>query len=300
MLTFNELALNDRNTYLDLFSEFPPYADLYFNNLFTWLGQKQNVEWARHDEAIVLRFVDPFNAGSDLSYTFLAKESAEHILNTLVDDHGVKDFLMLPSVSVSHIKLGTLTKFTVTKDLDNSDYVYKARELAFMMGPKSKGFLRQVNYFLKNHSSETLPVELDLTQSEDVMRLLNAIHQWDVLYTHNDIERQEARAIEFYIREALHLEPKCMAIVVDGKIEAFSFYAYPPQGDYMILSHAKSSYAYRGLFDFLIYCTITRAISDRGVEFVNFEQDLGIEGLRQHKESMRPIKRLDKYTLIKN
>lgn len=300
MLTFKPLSLDDKDEYLRLYSDFPPYADLYFSNLFTWLAQKQEVEWAYSNEAIVIRFVDPFNVTSNQSYTFLAKHSADRILQHLVSEYKAHDFLMLPSTSVSHLKLSTLSEFTITKDLDNSDYIYDAKELASMTGPISKGFLRQVNYFLKNHSSEALPVELDLTKSADIMRLLNAIHQWDVLYTHNDVERQESRALEFYITEALHLEPKCMALVVDGKIEAFSIYAYPPQSEYIILSHAKSSYAYKGLFDFLIYCTVSRAISEHGATRINFEQDLGIEGLRKHKQSMRPISRLDKFTLIKN
>lgn len=300
MLTFKNLSLLDRDIYLRLFSEFPPYADLFFNNLFTWLSQKQEVQWAHYNEAIIIRFIDPFSDNSNMSYTFLAKDSADHILHELMTSYDAKDFLMIPAVSVSHLKLSTLSRFTVTRDQDNSDYVYSASELAFMTGAKSKGFLRQVNYFLKNHSSEALPIELDLTRPEHIMRLVNTIHQWDVLYTHNDSERQEARALEVYIREATCLQPRCMTVVVNGKIEAFSFYAYPPQRDYIILSHAKSSYTYKGLFDFLIYCTISRAIADHGVQYINFEQDLGIEGLRRHKESMRPIKRLDKYTLIRN
>lgn len=300
MLTFIKLSLSDRDEYLKAFSAFPPYADLYFNNVFTWLSQKNSVYWAKYKEAIVLKFIDPFKTKSTYDYTILATDSAEIIMNYITNELGVSSFFMLPAVTVSSLSSNFLKDFSVTVDYDNSDYIYDARALAFMFGPKSKGFLRQVNYFLKNHSSEVIVTRIDLTRAIDVEKLINAVHQWDILYTHNDTDRQEFKALDFYIREAPTLRPQCLAIEIDGKIEAFSLYAYPPQQKYIIISHAKSSYCYKGLFDFLIYCTVSRSIADHTIKYVNFEQDLGIEGLRNHKQSMRPIKRLAKYTLIKN
>lgn len=294
MLTFKKLSVKDKAEYLSKYKNFPPYADYYFNNLFTWLGKEESVYLAYHNEAIIFKFINPFNDERHATYTILAKDSAPELMNYLLRE-GVKKLEMVPHV--------TLSPFDVTPekgivlDRDNSDYIYDARSLAHMLGPRSKGFLRQVNSFLKRHSEHVVIKALDLRDAQQTNTFVNQIHTWETLYTKNDTERSEAGALDVYTLLAEYLEPECLCVYVDGVLQAFSIYSYPPQEDFVILSHAKSSYSHPGLFDFLVYSTVARAIADKGVKYLNFEQDLGIEGLRNHKLSMRPAYLLEKYTV---
>lgn len=302
MLNFKTLNLENGDEYINAFSSFDPYADYYFNNLFTWLGQKEKVEWCRFNEAIVLKFINPFNNQSNkYNYSYLASESSSLILKILIKNFGVDNLTMLPAVSFDNIEKELLDNFTVSVDEDNSDYIYDAEAIIKMSGPKSKGFLRQVNYYLKNHSEDSIVQSIDLKDERNRIRLINSIHTWEKLYTHNDTDKHEAKAIEFYIKQSEKLNPECIAIVINNKIEAFSIYSRPPQQDYIILSHAKTSYEYKGLFDFLVYSTVARAMAETPkVKYLNFEQDLGIDGIRRHKMAMKPIKKLYKYNLVKN
>jgi hypothetical protein len=300
MLNFTKLDLSGSAEYVEAFSNFDPYADYYFNNLFTWLGQKQSVEWARYKEAIVLKFINPFDSSTRHSYTYLANKSSSRIFQALIEDLRVTELKMLPAVSLSHIEKSMLKPFKVEIDHNNSDYIYDAQAIIRMKGPKSKGFLRQVNYYLKNHSVDSIVESVELKNPSNKIRLINSIHAWQKIYTHNDIDKNEAKAIERYIIHSDKLNPRCVAISIDNKIEAFSIYSLPPQNDHIILSHAKTSYKYKGLFDFLVYSTTARAIAENPkIKFLNFEQDLGIEGIRKHKLAMKPIKQLYKYNVVK-
>jgi hypothetical protein len=301
MLNFNELELASRAEYVEAFAKFDPYADYFFNNIFTWLAQKNSVEWARHKEAIVLKFMNPFVNSKEYSYSYLADASSTKIFKYLSDEIGIKEFNMLPAVSLENIDSKLLENYEVTVDDDNSDYIYDAESIIKLVGPKSKGFLRQVNYYLKNHSVDSIVQSIDLDNPHSTALLINSIHTWRKIYTHNDIEKDEAKAIERYIMNTKVLRPKCIAVIINNKIEAFSIYSKPPQKEYIILSHAKTSYEYKGLFDFLVYATLARASAESpSIKYLNFEQDLGIEGIKRHKMSMKPIRKLHKYNVIKN
>ncbi len=301
MLTFTKLDFTNSGEYLKAFQFYEPYADYYFNNLFTWLGQKSSVEWAQFNEGIILKFINPFDDSKKYTYSYLAKQSSSKIFEELTVKHGVTKFSMLPAISFENIEKKLLKGYTITVDSDNSDYIYNTESIIKMIGPKSKGFLRQVNYYLKNHSVDSIVQTLDLRNNENQVRLINSIHIWQKIYTHNDTEKNESKAIERYIKYSDELRPKCVAVVINDKIEAFSIYSEPPQKDYIILSHAKTSYEYKGLFDFLVFSTLSRACAETPtIKLLNFEQDLGIAGLKQHKMSMKPIKKLYKYEITKN
>lgn len=294
MLKFKKISIEDKTRYLTSYSNFPPYADYYFNNLFTWLGKEESVYVAYHREALALKFVNPFKTEDSASYTLLARGNAQIIMKYM-HQNGVKKLDMVPKTSLESFNIPNSSGLSL--DRDNSDYIYDAHSIAHMLGPKSKGFLRQVNKFIKRHSDNVLIRSIDLKDRYQARNFVNQIHLWEALYTKNDLKQSEASALDTYILLADYLEPECLGIYIDGRLQAFSIYSYPPQKGFMILSHAKSSYSHPGLFDFLVYSALTRAIAEKNIKYLNFEQDLGIEGLRTHKLSMRPAYLLEKYSV---
>ena len=58
----------------------------------------------------------------------------------------------------------------------------------------------------------------------------------------------------------------------------------------------KANPSIRGLYTAINKIFLTEEFPD--VEFVNREDDLGIEGLRKAKLSYKPIKLVDKYSLV--
>ena len=84
-------------------------------------------------------------------------------------------------------------------------------------------------------------------------------------------------------------------IYIDNNLEAFTF-GELLNPDTVVVHVEKANPEIRGL-----YTAINKLFLENefpSVEFVNREEDLGIEGLRQAKLSYKPIKLVEKYTLI--
>ena len=87
---------------------------------------------------------------------------------------------------------------------------------------------------------------------------------------------------------------KIAGIFIDGKLEAFTMGEYINPN--MALIHIeKANPSIRGLYPYINQQFLVNEFSD--VEFVNREEDLGIEGLRKAKLSYHPVKFIEKYTV---
>jgi hypothetical protein len=84
------------------------------------------------------------------------------------------------------------------------------------------------------------------------------------------------------------------AIQIDGKIEAFSL-GEPLNADTAVIHIEKANPDIPGLYSAINQYFCTNAWSD--MEWINREQDLGIEGLRNAKESYHPHHMVNKYTI---
>ena len=82
---------------------------------------------------------------------------------------------------------------------------------------------------------------------------------------------------------------------IDNNLEAFTF-GELLNPDTVVVHVEKANPEIRGLYTAINKLFLENEFPD--VEFVNREEDLGLEGLRQAKLSYKPIKLVEKYTLI--
>ena len=90
-------------------------------------------------------------------------------------------------------------------------------------------------------------------------------------------------------------ETKVGGIFIDNNLEAFTF-GELLNPDTVVVHVEKANPEIRGLYTAINKLFLENEFPD--VEFVNREEDLGLEGLRQAKLSYKPIKLVEKYTLI--
>ena len=90
-------------------------------------------------------------------------------------------------------------------------------------------------------------------------------------------------------------ETKVGGIYIDNNLEAFTF-GELLNPDTFVVHVEKANPEIRGLYTAINKLFLENEFPD--VEFVNREEDLGLEGLRQAKLSYKPIKLVEKYTLI--
>lgn len=301
-MIFKKFNLDCQAEYKKFYAKLPPYSDFSFNNLMVWLDIYDDLHYSIVNTNYIFRFSNPFQ-DDEVSYTLIGTEKIEETLSELRDEiinaNHKLTLSMVPACFAEKINTdSSQVVLSVKKEPDNRDYLFDVPAAHSAKGKTFYHLRRGLNYFLKNYGDEIIARPLDLYHDADRSLVINSMHQWETVFslTENDKLRIEGVAIDRYLRLAPNLEVKSMGIFINGKLQAFSIFHLPPQPHYAIGNHIKCNYQYRGIFNMTYYATVA-AMFDLGVKIANEEQDLGIAGIRQHKEARNPIGYLDRYTI---
>lgn len=179
---------------------------------------------------------------------------------------------------------------------DDDDYIYLKDDLINLNGRKFHHKKNHLNYFLRNYSftyeeasPETVPEIMDYIRSKNEYKLGETPEEW------KEILELETIAIE----ELLSFVGKGLLtglIRINGKIEAVTMgeFARTDSKETVIVHVEKADDRIRGL-----YQAINNQFCQRLPEetiYVNREEDMGLENLRQTKLSYKPVKMAEKYT----
>ena len=189
-------------------------------------------------------------------------------------------------------------KFKYIEERDYFDYVYDAEALRTLKGRKNQKKRNHLNYFLKEYEGRFEYKKLGKKEFEDCIELLrawasNKAEQGDVDDGIDDEFIGIKKIFDNY--DVLEEEVKVAGVYIDNKLEAFTIGEYI--NDDMALIHIeKANPEIRGLYQYINQQFLVHEFEN--VEFVNREEDLGIEGLRKAKLSYHPCKFVEKYTVM--
>jgi hypothetical protein len=182
-------------------------------------------------------------------------------------------------------------RYASALDRDNSDYVYRTEDLIQLSGNKYHRKKNHLNQFLKNHHFEYRPLDAELVEC-----FLDMQEAWCRM--RECVENPSLLAEDYAVREALtrygDLNYTGGAVIMGDKVEAFALGELLNQ-ESAVIHMEKANPDIPGLYAAInqLFCQNTWA----HVEFVNREQDLGVEGLRRAKESYHPHHMVHKYNL---
>jgi hypothetical protein len=177
--------------------------------------------------------------------------------------------------------------FTVTPDRDNFDYLYLRSDLVALSGKRFHKKKNLVNAF--NNAYTGIVQTLNRGHVQDAKIVLDT---WEATRGADEVtdHRECTEALDNL--EVLGLDG--VVVYVEGKPVGFSL-GESLAGGIMYCTHfEKALDEYKGVFQFVNQAA-ARALPET-VEFVNREQDVGDEGLRQAKLTYRPAKFVEKYT----
>lgn len=289
LLTFKALSLKHHVLIEDFLRRTPPeISELTFTNLFIWRHYYQfQVTLLRgfltllaHPPGSTPFFFPPIGTG-DL------QDWALDCLGYL-KDQGFPP--RLGRLSERDIKeLSSLPGLKTTPDRNNSDYVYRIRDLIHLSGNKYHTLKNHINRFNKKVSWEYLPLTPQL-----VGQCLDLQEEWCRLK--QCLESPSLQSEEQAIIEALkhidRLHYKGGVIRIQGKVEAFTL-GELLNPETVVIHIEKANPALPGLYPLIQQQFLEREWE--GFPFVNREQDLGIQGLRKAKLSYHPEFMVNKY-----
>jgi hypothetical protein len=288
---FKPLSIEDKPLFDALFTRFPPIiSEFTFTNLFIW----------RHAYQLKISHLKSF-------LCLLSDQRENSFFFPLIGEgDGVECYRILLEYLKGRASLPKINRvpedfvnridwkaegFWAEFDRGQSDYVYLVDDLIKLQGRKYHRKRNHIKQFKEKYAYQYLPLT-----SEWISECLRLETEWCDLRHCEAIPGllNESIAIKeaFTYYEVLGL--KGGAILIDGKVEAFTF-GEPLNRNTVVIHIEKANSAYEGLYSLINQAFLENEWAE--YTYVNREQDLGEEGLRKAKESYFPHHMVNKYTL---
>jgi len=166
----------------------------------------------------------------------------------------------------------------LTEDRDNFEYLYLRKDLAELLGKDFQKKRNLVNTFLKNYSSEK-----KLMNVETIKDALLVLDEWK--------EGKGLHADYDSAKEALNLHSELgffgLVFYIDGKPVGYCQGETLVSGNSFAVHFEKAIENYKGIYQY-INQEFAKSIPEN-ITYINREQDLGHQGLRQAKMTYRPF-----------
>lgn len=198
----------------------------------------------------------------------------------LADEYAVK-YLNLPE-----------EKYLVEEQTDAKDYLYDGDAMRTLAGRKLHKKKNRVNAFKKAYGGRYEYRRLCCSDSFDVWAFLD---KWR-LQKGEDVEEHldyEVRGIHDILRNCSDLYVRMGGVYIDGQLEAFTIGSYNPVEHMAVIHIEKANPEINGLYQYINQQFLIEEFPE--VDWVNREDDLGLEGLRKAKMSYMPADFARKY-----
>ncbi len=298
MIEFRAITLADKET-IESYTRSSQIrnCDLSFANMYCWQRKYQS-SWAVIEGYLVIRFLidggerhgymQPIGQDGNLDFS--------HIIPLMAQDahsHGERlRIIGLTDEGRESIKRCYGSDFAFHSDPCFEDYIYTRESLMTLSGKRLQPKRNHINQFLKlNSNYEFRPLTPEIF--DDCKRL---DCRWRA--AHGDLCDDMTPEREAMLRAFKHfeeLELRGGALYVDGEIVAFTYGS-------AINSDTFCTHIEKGLVEIAgCYTLINKLFAESlpsHFQYINREEDLGVEGLRRAKLSYYPDHKQEKYTAI--
>lgn len=290
-----KLSLNDKGEIENFARKFQPYSDFNFTSLYCYnLNDKVEVSWLNGN--LVVLFQDYMT--DEVFYSFLGDnqvtETALTILNH-ADKSQIKSELRLIPEHTIKLFNGD-NPILINGDENNFDYIFSTLALSEYKGKEFSRKRQDANQFKKKYPNHDVRV-LDLNNAAAKIQLLDLCKVLIEKKLKN-ISTHELPALERLLKNTNYFNVFCLGIFVHDKLRSFII-CEQLNSEYVIAHFQKSDIYFDGITPFLLQ-ELSKGLKAKGCSYLNYEQDLGIAGLRTMKQRYRPDHYLKKYIISKN
>lgn len=286
---FKPIVINDLTEFNSLLKKYPPrISEHTFTNLFIWRDYYR-FRWARAGDFIALKATD--HAGGSYFWGPVGGGDAPEFLAACLEyleQEGAPDprIERVPASLAEDIESSGLV---AGRDRDQSDYIYRSKDLIELAGREFHAKKNHLNKFRKKYSWSYERITPGIiSECREMETEWCNLKQCQL----NPGLAGEERAILDAIENIETLNFTGGAIRVNGKIEAFTF-GERLNGDTAVIHIEKANPNIEGLYVAINQAFVEAELSS--FEFINREQDLGIPGLRKAKVSYNPVKINEKF-----
>ena len=188
---------------------------------------------------------------------------------------------------------GLLTAYTWTSERDSFDYIYEAEKLKTLSGRAMHKKKNLVNSFLREYEGRFVYKTLGCGDIEEVKEFhekwLDERRHYDRFNCIDD----EEEGVYRLLGNCKSIDCAMGGIRMDGKIVAYTIGSYCPSIQCAFIHIEKAEPEIKGLYNYINQQFLIHEFPD--AVYVNREDDLGQDNLRQAKLSYKPIRLEEKY-----
>ena len=280
---FKKLEIADRKEIEFHTQQFPHYSDFNFSSLWSW-NIYDKIMISVLNENLVILFNDYVSGENFLS--FVGDKKVLETVSTLLsfsEKNYQKDYLrLIPEEIFLHFKN---SGYRVRSDRDSFDYIYLVEHLIEMKHWTGHASGRGIRKFLKNHPTYIVK---ELTAEEiSSKEYENMFEKWSKNKEIEDhFELNEYKAFKRLV-ELKDPNIKFLSLYVNDTLVGFSVYEVLSD-NYALAHFSKADIKdYPGIYDVLNW-EEANFFHTKGVKYLNWEQDLGLPGLRYSKTKYKP------------
>jgi len=276
------VTLGDKPRFDRCFSRYPPVvSELTFTNVFCWSEVRHHL-FCEQERHLLITYRQ-----CDCCLSLYPPVGPEPAALLRMRIEGLRDYCWTRLDKTLVASLGPGLRPAL--DRDNSDYVYRIHDLRALRGKEY-------------HGKRNLARRFEDVYRPDVRALTGAMaaacirvqEEWLEGQRNNESARDESTALIKALHNYVALSLQGIGVFSNGSLVAFAI-GEPLNPTTFVEHFEKARPGYAGAYAYLLQA-FARSIPD-AFEFLNREQDLGIEGLRRAKESWHPAMLVDKFTL---
>lgn len=266
-----------------------------FTNLYMW-RELCNIHWAVEDDVLFVFSSNEsmFAAWQPIGAQEKMQDAISKVLSFAEKNKGDRDFafVVVEKNFAEELEKYPDAEFKIEPERDNFDYVYLAEDLINLSGRKYHGKKNHLNSFRKDFpTAEYLPITAEIIpKCRDELNLWYEVHRKE--NPDDPFICYEQAAIHEIFDNFDDFKLKGGAILLGGKVVAFTF-GEKLNSDTAVIHVEKADPEVRGAFTAINHDFVAAEWSE--MTYINREEDMGLEGLRQAKESYRPVKMIEKF-----
>lgn len=291
---FKKIELSDAEDVKKITQKYPPYSDFNFSNIWSWdLKGEMGVSILNNN--LVVQFTDYVNGQPFLSFLGdnMVNETAKELVIFSQNNFKTEILKLIPEMIAESLDK---SEFDISSDRDSYDYVYSVEDLANLDSWPQNSLSKKIRQFLKKYPQYV--VKHNSIKEIVTDEYLEMFKRWAKnKKIENHFEFNEYKAFERML-QIKDENIKIISLYLGETLIGFTLFEITQDGH--ALSHfAKADTALCSS----VYSTLNweeaKIFKKLGIKHYNWQQDLGVQGMRDSKIKYKPIYFMKKFLVRK-
>ncbi len=292
---FKKIELEDRKSIEAYTHKYPPYSDFNFTSLWAWDIDGERMISKLNGNLVVI-FTDYKTSKS--FFSFLGDNKIEDTIQKIIsfaEQSNISPILRFVSEeSANDLRDSGLF---IEEDRDNFDYIFSISDLSELGGVKFKEKRHSATKFLREYPEASFEIR-ELSDRNARAQIVSVLHNWrnKKKLDHKIYDSKNEDIAISRLLQANHNSKVILSCVfLRDTMIGFSVDEILPQS-YAVSHFFKADNSHSGVYDFMNK-KVSEYLLSQDIKLWNWEQDLGLDNLRQSKMSYHPVAFLKKYTI---